>query len=103
MKRLEGQARQEKAHSLQALQSERKRQKGLADAAAARAAAAESEVKILRQAQQALQRELEACRREAILLPQVPAQVSALMRQCLPCNALPHSMDPCIQAIYQAN
>lgn len=90
MKRLEGQAQQEKAHSLQALQSERKRQKGLADAAAARAAAAESEVKILRQAQQALQRELEACRREAILPPVVPAQVSALMRQRLPCNPLLH-------------
>ena len=90
MKRLEGQAQQEKAQSLRALQSERKRQKGQVDAALARATAAESEVNTLRQTQQALQRGLEACRREAILLQQAPAQVRAFMRQRSPCDPLPH-------------
>ena len=93
MKRLEGQAQQEKAQSMRALQSERKRQKGLVDAALARATAAESEVKTLRQAQQALQRELEVCRREAIPLPQAAAQVRALVRQRLPCNPKPQMSD----------
>ena len=93
MKRLEGQAQQEKAQSIRALQSNGKRQKGQVDAALARATAAESEVATLRQAQQALQRELEVCRREAIPLPQAAAQVRALARQRLPCDSQPRMSD----------
>ena len=79
MRRLEGQVQQEKQQSLKAVQSERRRQKSQVDAANAKAVASESEVASLRKAVEALQHDLDACRREAAQL-KAPAQVSPCRR-----------------------
>lgn len=88
-KRLEAQVQQEKQHSLKAVQSERRRQKGQVDAANAKASASdakvtasENEVASLKKTLEALQRDLDACRQEAAQLKaSAPAQVGSNTQQ----------------------
>ena len=74
---------QEKQQGLNAVQSERRRQKSQADAAVVKARALEGEVASLRKTVEALQRDLDACRREAAQL-KAAAQVGTHEMNCFP-------------------
>lgn len=88
---------QEKAQSLNALQSERKRQRGQMEGANARAVASEGELTTLRKSLTALQKDLQACRQAAAQRQSVvqvcaqrnrPARVHPYLGQSLPYDQL---------------